>query len=306
MLSSAQNGLAQNAQFNNLVENKVTHSVKNAEMHVFTTRQRADQILLKFDNPILSSMIEGKKVMHLDKMSAFDFLPGESLILPAEELMTIDFPDADLDNPTRCLAMEISSDLINNTISYLNETHPKEEGLWDYADYKFHFTNEIALQQILHRLFFLVSEDHPSKDVFADFMLRELVIRILQTKSKAVYTEKTLQFSSNNRLAYIIKHIRENLDQKLTVKNLSKKACMSESNFHRVFKNELDISPIDFINTERIKLASTLLKNPHKKIKEVSAQCGFNSLSYFNRQFKKYNSLSPKLYKQKIFEMNIV
>lgn len=71
---------------------------------------------------------------------------------------------------------------------------------------------------------------------------------------------------------------------------------MSSSNFHRVFKQELGISPIDFINNERIKLATRLLQDPKCKIKEVYLACGFNSLSYFMRLFKKKMQQSPKNY----------
>ncbi|MEM0994707.1 MAG: AraC family transcriptional regulator N-terminal domain-containing protein, partial [Bacteroidota bacterium] len=75
-----------------LVENQTTYSLTNAEMHVFETHQQAEQVLLRFDQPILASMLTGKKVMRLESTPAFDFLPGESLILPANELMCIDFP----------------------------------------------------------------------------------------------------------------------------------------------------------------------------------------------------------------------
>ncbi|MEM6724888.1 MAG: helix-turn-helix transcriptional regulator, partial [Bacteroidota bacterium] len=75
---------------------------------------------------------------------------------------------------------------------------------------------------------------------------------------------------------------------------------MSESNFHRVFKNEMEVSPIEFINNERIKLAASLLKDPNKKIKEVYLECGFNSLSYFIRSFKRRHKLSPKAYQAQI------
>ena len=71
---------------------------------------------------------------------------------------------------------------------------------------------------------------------------------------------------------------------------------MSESHFHRVFKNEIGISPIDFINNERIKLATRLLANPKIKIKEVYMRCGFDSRSYFNRMFRKKQQLSPTEY----------
>jgi AraC-like DNA-binding protein len=75
---------------------------------------------------------------------------------------------------------------------------------------------------------------------------------------------------------------------------------MSESNFHRVFKTELGISPVHFINHERIKRATSLLNDPKKRIKEICMECGFNSMSYFNRVFKKENEVSPSEYQARV------
>lgn len=289
-----------NRRLETLVENQTSYTLQSAEMHIFETHQAADKVLLKFNQPVLASMLEGKKVMHLDSKQAFDFLPGESLILPADELMCIDFPEAKMYNPTRCLAMAISEEKIKETVSLLNESRAKTDGEWQFTDYNFHFTNDVAIQQILSRLLFLFTENHPSKDLFADFMLRELIIRILQAETKKLYTEKALELESTHRLAYIINYIKKNLDQDLNIKDLSKKLHMSESNFHRVFKNELNISPIDFINNERIKLATSLLRDTGKKIKEIYMECGFNSLSYFSRLFKKKEKVSPKAYREQL------
>ncbi|MEC8883310.1 MAG: AraC family transcriptional regulator [Bacteroidota bacterium] len=130
-------------------------------------------------------------------------------------------------------------------------------------------------------------------------MLQELIVRILQTNNRKIYTDKALKLSNDNRLAFIIQYIREHLHESLSVETLSKKACMSESNFYRVFKNELGISPVDFINTERIKLAVSLLQDPNKKIKNVYLECGFESRSYFNRVFKRMNQISPGAFQAK-------
>ena len=130
-------------------------------------------------------------------------------------------------------------------------------------------------------------------------MLRELIVRILQAETKKIYTERTLQLSSSHRLAFIIQYIRDHIHEDLNIKTLSQKAHMSESNFYRVFKNELNCSPIAFINNERLKLATSLLRNPNKKIKEVYMECGFNNLSYFIRQFKKKEKCSPKEYQRR-------
>lgn len=283
-----------------LVENKTSYTLQHAEMHVFETHQQAERVLLQFDQPVLATMLVGKKVMHLNEHKPFEFLPGESLILPADEIMCIDFPEADLQNPTRCLAMTIAEEKIREIAMLMNENMPKtEDEEWQFLTHNFHFTNDIAIHQIIHRLLFLFTENHPSKEVFLDLSLRELVIRILQTERREYHTAQSFISDQDNRLTYIIKYIRENLDKSLTVEELSRKAYMSESHFHRVFKNELGISPIDYINEERINLATKLLKDTRKKIKEIYMECGFNSMSYFNRVFKHKKKVSPKEYQMK-------
>lgn len=283
-----------------LVENQTTYAVSNAEMHIFETHEQADKILLQFHEPVLASMIQGKKVMHLHGHQAFSFLPGESLILPSDEMMCIDFPEATMENPTRCSAMSINEDKITEVVELMNEQNPLlDDNEWKYADYNFHFTNDAAINQIIQRLFFLFTENHPSKDVFVDFMLKELIIRILRANYREIYSEQALQLSGNNRIAFVINYIRQHLDRSISIHELSRKAYMSESHFYRVFKNETGLSPIDFINNERIKLATRLLADPTIKIKEVYKRCGFDSRSYFNRMFRKKKQLSPTQFQAK-------
>jgi AraC-like DNA-binding protein len=284
-----------------LVENQTSYTLKNAAMHVFETHKQASEVLLKFEQPVLASMIVGKKIMHLRNHQSFDFLPGESLILPANETMCIDFPEAKFKNPTKCLAMAISEDKIRNVLALMNENMPKDNGNeWGLMDYNFHFVNDLGIYQILQRLLFLFTENHQSKDFFVDNMLRELIVRILQTNERMIYTPETIALTQENRLTFIIKYIRENLHESLSVEELSKKACMSPSHFHRIFKNELGLSPIGFINNERIKLAVSLLQNSDMKIKDIYMECGFESRSYFNRVFKTKQHISPGEYQLKM------
>ena len=284
-----------------LVENQTSYTLNSAALHVFETHQTAERVLLQFDQPVLASMLVGKKVMHLRDRPSFDFAPGESLILPANEMMCIDFPEAQPNNPTRCLAMAIAEEKIRNVITMMNETMPKvDDQEWNLMDYNFHFTHDAGIYQILRRLLFLFTENHPSKDLFVDNMLQELIVRILQANVRDNYSEQSAELSNSHRLAHAIEYIREHLDEPLRVDTLSEKACMSESHFYRVFKNELGLSPVDFINDERIKLATDLLHNPQRKIKDVYLECGFETRSYFNRVFKRKKKVSPSEYQAKV------
>ena len=249
-----------------LVENQTSYTLNNASMHVFETHLQAEKVLLQFDQPVLASMLIGKKVMHLRDKKSFNFLPGESLILPSNEV----------------------------------ESMPKHDGSeWALMDYNYHFTNDASIYGIIQRLLYLFTENHPSKDFFVDNMLQELIIRILQGNTREKYAQNASKISSNNRLAYVIEYISQHLHEPLTVGELSKKAYMSESHFHKTFKDELGVTPIDYINSERIKMAINLLKNPDRKIKEVYMECGFENRSYFNRLFKRKIHVSPGEYQSK-------
>ncbi|MBL7726407.1 MAG: hypothetical protein JNM68_01925, partial [Dinghuibacter sp.] len=47
------------------VENRTCYTLKHAELNLFETHQAATSIFLTFPEPVLASMIMGKKVMHL-------------------------------------------------------------------------------------------------------------------------------------------------------------------------------------------------------------------------------------------------
>lgn len=277
-----------------LVENRTKYALENAELNVFETQLRSQNVHLCFPYPVLASMIKGKKIMHLSNEPAFKFLPGESVILPSGELMRIDFPEAASNNPTQCLALAINPEMIQKAITTLNirglKDHHQE---WVKTDANFHFINNEAITHIIQRLIYIFSENHPSKDVFADLMLQELIIRIIQQENKLQKVKQSYLAPNNDRVAYIISYIRSNIEEQLTIDELSSKVYMSTSGFYRMFKHEIGCSPNDFIIEERIKMAERILANPTATIKEAYMASGFSSFSYFCRMFKKKKSISP-------------
>ncbi len=283
-----------------LIENRTIYTMETAEMNIFETHTVAENVVLDFSQPTLASMVVGKKVMHLRGQPAFAFLPGESVMLPAGEVMNIDFPEATLEQPTKCLALVVDEAKIANILAYLNEERPKvDEAAWAASPNNFHFSNDPAVHQIIQRLLFLFAENHPAKPFFIENMINELVVRILQTASKAHLADPLAGEGQDDRIRFVLNFIRQRITEKIDVSMLSRAACMSESHFHYMFKNELGISPAEFVLEQRLNLAASLLTGDNKRpIGDIYLACGFNNVSYFNRAFKKKYGLTPSAFQQ--------
>ncbi|GAB3330432.1 AraC family transcriptional regulator [Larkinella ripae] len=287
---------------NALVENKLTLSHEVAELNLYETFQRAQLVELEFGSPVLTSMLTGKKVMHIDALKPFDYLPGESLVLPANKPMKIDFPEASTANPTRCIALTISGEFIQQTVNHLNEEYPRSEPreLWEVDTNNYHFQNGFEISSLIDKIIRLYRENNAMKPFFIHNSLQELIVRLMQTQARRVLIDQARQHMNTHRLAFVVEYIKNNLTKTLAIDELSNQACLSKSHFFRLFKNELGISPIQFILQERIRLAKQILTNPAKSITDACYESGFNSLTHFSNAFRTVERISPRQYKQQV------
>jgi AraC-like DNA-binding protein len=280
-----------------LVENRTIYNLENCELNLFETYQRSVQVPLKFNDLVVTSMLRGKKVMHLFEDPAFDYLPGESVVIPANELMHIDFPEASKEKPTQCLALAIDNHKIVNTLDLLNEKYPKEgrKDYWKLDEHNYFFYNNDDLAQTINKIIGICRSSEITKDALADLALQELLIRIIQTQTLK-QLDKDESKPTNNYLIGVVGLIQGSLSEKLNLKVIAQHAGMSTASLYRLFKRELGISPVEYIILERIKLAKKLLKDQNMYIKNVSFETGFDDCNYFIRTFKYYEGVTPKQY----------
>ena len=281
-----------------LVENRTIFSLNHCELNIFETYQESQLVPLKFNDLVVTSMLRGKKIMHLFDDPQFEYLPGETVVIPSNVEMKIDFPEASSKNPTQCIAIAIDQNKINDTLSFLNERYPKEgkNQFWqlDYQNYFFY--NNIDLAATINKLVKECMSNSITKDALADLTLQELVVRIIQTQTIKSIDESALISYNNKSIFDVVNYIQNNLKEDMSLKNLSNIASMSTTSFYRFFKRELGMSPIEFILKEKIKCAKKLLKNPSIQINEVCYLSGFENANYFSRLFKKHEGITPKQY----------
>lgn len=293
-----------NRKLTTLVENRTTYNADYAELNIYETHAFAEQVSLTFNFPVIASMLTGKKIMHIDGFEAFDFFPGESVVMPSNKEMVIDFPIATKESPTQCLALGIDAFKIDEVVEKFNQqvAIENENNDWNLDETASHLINNTDVNHLIERLTYTFTNNNKSKDVLLDLMIQELIIRLLQTKAKSLIINDPNQIFNDTRIGTVIKYIKENLTNKdISVDLLAKKAYMSTSHFHKQFKNTLGISPIDYINSEKIKFSKKLIKESKDfRMSEIAFKSGFNNTSYFNRQFKKMELMTPQQFKTSI------
>jgi AraC-like DNA-binding protein len=289
-----------------LVENRRIFNLQNCELNIFESYKQAWRVPLTFSDFVITSMVRGKKVMHLFDKPGFDYLPGETVIVPANETMVIDFPEAEPENPSQCIALAVEAAYINNTIEYLNEfynTDPGAQHEWRLQFNQYHFDNDTEVTGLINKLMRVCSSTDVTKNIYADLNLKELLIRLVQSQHLQQVSVEAGHNSNHTRLQYMLHYINENITEKILVNTLCRKAYLSRNAFFKLFKEQFGLTPVDYINHERIKLAKQLLANGNQSITQTGLQCGFTDVNYFVRTFRKIEGITPGGY-QKCLRQN--
>jgi len=101
------------------------------------------------------------------------------------------------------------------------------------------------------------------------------------------------------RLRKIYALIDERYHEKITLTEIAGVCNLSKEAFCRYFKKTTGSTFISFLNQYRISQAKRLLLSG-KNVSETCYGCGFESLSYFNRSFKKLTGENPSTFKKKL------
>lgn len=292
----SQINLSDSTKRDSLVEHRRVYSLKHCELNIFETSQRCSDVTLSYNGLVVSSMMRGKKIISLSGEKEFDFLPGESVILPDHVSMRVDFPEADINHPVQFATLTLDWDVVDKNLEFLNEHYPNSEApfQWQLNFSKYHFVNNKELAGSINKLISISMETDAAKDALADLSLKFLLLRIIQTQNLASVQET---ISNAGRFAEVIDFINRHLVEKISVDTLARECCMSRSTFFQSFKNQFSITPLEYILRERIRLAKVLLENSQLNITEICYQSGFNNLNYFIRQFKKQEGISPSLFR---------
>ena len=103
---------------------------------------------------------------------------------------------------------------------------------------------------------------------------------------------------SEVRINKVCLFIQNNFQNKIYLKEVADLIYLTESNFCKFFKKATGKTYSDYVNEIRVNEASRLLFQSDKTISQISFECGFETLSYFNRVFLNKKGITPSVYRK--------
>ncbi|MEP2281383.1 AraC family transcriptional regulator [Maribacter sp.] len=129
-------------------------------------------------------------------------------------------------------------------------------------------------------------------------LLEELSKANKEPLSKFIYS-KTLSSTDGERLQDIFDFVFKNFQQPISLDEIAKMAYMTPNAFCRFFKQRTDKTFFQFLIELRVAHACQLLiSNKELNINMIAERSGFNSISNFNKKFKKIKGITPTQYQQ--------
>lgn len=115
---------------------------------------------------------------------------------------------------------------------------------------------------------------------------------------------KTRFGTGNKRITAIHEYLMNNYREEVDLKKLAALVNMAEGSLCRYFKANMGTTVFEYLNQVKTDFACKLLMNNDMSIIEVCFDSGFNNLSHFNKQFKKFAGVPPSEYRKRFIGLH--
>lgn len=154
--------------------------------------------------------------------------------------------------------------------------------------------DDVTVNDICRR----VNDEYENRSTFYEnmltFLIDQLLIHLYRNYGNNNSEKPSAQLIGKHRIAFLaIQYIYENCQNNLSTKDVSAHINVSTSYLCRCFKEATGISVLDFYERIRCRRAREDLSLGTYSVTQVAEKYNFNSLSYFNRRYKKYCGTAP-------------
>ncbi len=139
--------------------------------------------------------------------------------------------------------------------------------------------------------------DTGMKKMVSFFRLLEILCSAPRFKTLSGENPEGVREITDSRLTEVCSFVRDNFYRAIPVKEVAVVAKMSPHSFSRFFSRSTGSGFVDYVNQVRTNKACYLLRETDHQINEIVFECGFATVSNFNKQFRKHAGMSARDYR---------
>lgn len=128
----------------------------------------------------------------------------------------------------------------------------------------------------------------------------QIVIQLLRDMGLDPIIYKINHFQEKSYVKQAIIYIESYYNSNITINEICNAIYISPCHFQRIFKNEMNKTPYQYILEFRLKKAKEKLKEENTSIEEIAMQCGFLNSGHFSTVFKKSEGKTPSEYRNSL------
>lgn len=162
------------------------------------------------------------------------------------------------------------------------------------------YASEIS--KLIYEIIMELEDRKENYTIMVKSLLYQLLLKLCREYSETIENGSFKSFHSIIKISPSLKYISDNYANQFSIRTLAKFCRMSMTNFRRIFKSAMGMSPSEYLHLVRVKMASMLLLNTNDSILEISLKVGYPTLSSFNRQFGCIMGVPPREWRKKSYK----
>lgn len=145
-------------------------------------------------------------------------------------------------------------------------------------------------------------DDYSFDDFLDAYTSYEKMVKLVEFATGYIGMSTSGETVTVSPVEQAVMYVQQHIDQNLSCQDIADAVHLNSSHLTRLFKKEKGITLNDFITSEKMRVAASLLKVTKIPVSMIAIKVGYTSFSYFSQVFRKSTGLSPLEYRQQNVE----
>lgn len=242
-------------------------------------------------------LVEGERYYFIDK-ETYLVKQGDVVLVKPNQIHKTSLAEHSYHNR---MLLQIRSDMLDPFLRS-NGLHTLEE-LYNACDSIIQMKEED--QKTIELLMVQIREEMEKKQKHYELMVRmklaELLVVLSRYRAKEAFYQESqkVQTVKHQKVHEVADYLLSHPETEESLEELAARFYISKSYLSRIFKEVTSFTVNEYININRVKKAQSLLIHSEYSVTEIAGMLGFESITYFERVFRKYADSAPLKYRKK-------